>query len=505
MPAAPNLKPTDQLAVAEQNNSTNLTKSTEQVDTSYLNKVNQELYKRNLELAVRNKTLSLLRNLYEITTHIFSPEELTRKLTFEIRTSLNLELVSIFVVDNHDQCVKPIALSSSQATKAAFSEVEDKFSKLCIPVEHNDTVLAQVVNTKQRQEVTIFSKLFNPFLPEKKLSAIQRQVEIQTSLVFPLLISQQVIGLLVIAMDKSFDDLSLHEQEAIESLIDVVAVALDKANNYLELKLANTYLRELDEVKSEFMSVASHQLRTPLTGIIGYLSMILEGEYGKMEAEQAQVMNDVYLASQRLARMINVLLNVTRIEAGHFIMNFGEYNLIEIINTALNELKPVADKKNLALVFVQANSKPVKVMVDNDRVRDVFLNLIDNAIKYTAQGTITIQLLPEDNNKIHFFVTDTGMGIDTKEAHHLFEKFIRGSGIARIQPDGSGLGLYIAKKIVDGHSGQIWVESPGEDKGTTFHVELPVKQDKPQYHAEAERIFEGKSIQEGYAIQHSSK
>lgn len=269
--------------------------------------------------------------------------------------------------------------------------------------------------------------------------------------------------------------------------IDRATASLKQSN--LQLEDANAHLQELDRAKSEFMSIASHQLRTPLTGIIGYLSMIIEGDYGKVDAGQNKVINQVFDASKRLVRLVNMFLNVTRIEAGRFTLTFVELNFVDLVRSEIAELLPTANQKKLQLSLDPATEENIPVAVDADKIRDVILNLIDNAIKYTQEGTIVVKVEREGKNEVRFSVKDTGVGVDPNEAKELFHKFVRGSGIARIQPNGSGLGLYIVKKIVEGHGGKVWMESEGEGKGSTFIVVLPVEQAKEQFHAEPEAVF----------------
>jgi len=277
-----------------------------------------------------------------------------------------------------------------------------------------------------------------------------------------------------------------------EVLAPQLASALEKARLYQEakefghklqrevekattdLKSANVKLQELDNTKSEFMSIASHQLRTPLAGILGYLSMISAGDYGKTNPEQKPVIEDVLEATRRLIRIVNIFLNATRIEAGRFVMNYAKVPLEDVIEAIYKELKTTADAKDVKLVYKK--KKLGEVEVDMDKIKDVILNLTDNAIKYSPKGTVTITA-ELTKKTAHVMVKDSGVGIAPDEVDNLFEKFVRGSGIARVEPNGSGLGLFIAKKITEGHGGRIWAESEGEGKGSTFQFEIPLKAD----------------------------
>jgi signal transduction histidine kinase len=205
---------------------------------------------------------------------------------------------------------------------------------------------------------------------------------------------------------------------------------------------------------------------------MGMRTLLIDGDFGEINPDQKPVINDLLEASQRLARIVNVFLNVTRIEAGRFVMNFSNTTPFDdIIESVYKELKPTAEKKKVELIY-EKTPLP-KAEVDTDKIKDVLLNLIDNAIKYTPEGSVAISATADDT-ELSIIVKDTGVGIPPAEAKNLFEKFVRGSGIAQVQPNGSGLGLFIAKRIVEGHAGKIWVESEGPNKGSTFHVTLPL-------------------------------
>ncbi|PIW36430.1 MAG: hypothetical protein COW24_05430 [Candidatus Kerfeldbacteria bacterium CG15_BIG_FIL_POST_REV_8_21_14_020_45_12] len=447
------------------------------VSDGHLQKINEELYKRNFELAVKNKTLGLLRTLYEISTGTLEPEELSRQLTHEIRDALGLSVVSIFAVDIDGLYLYPIGLSVSNEIRESFSKIEDDFSLLHLQLAEDPitNLVVKVVRTGQANRDTNLSDLFIPYLNQKEVDKVRKEAGLQSFVVFPLIISGRPIGALVLSLDKKYSDLNSFTRESIESLVNVVAVAVDRAFIYVKLKFANSHLQELDKAKSEFMSIASHQLRTPLAGIMGYLSMIDAGDYGKTNPEQAPIIHDVLDATQRLIRMVNVFLNVTRIEAGRFVMNFTKVSFNTMIEDVYKVLKPTADKKGVKLTFKSIKTLP-EVEVDADKIKDVILNFTDNAIKYSPEGKV--EVWGEATKKtVIFHCKDTGVGIAKTEVDNLFAKFVRGSGIAQVDPSGSGLGLFIAKKVTEGHGGRVWAESPGEGKGSTFSFEIPIKAD----------------------------
>jgi len=242
-----------------------------------------------------------------------------------------------------------------------------------------------------------------------------------------------------------------------------------------ELTVANSRLRELDRMKSEFVSVASHQLRTPLTATKGYISMILEGSYGDLSDNVRVALNKVYASNERLVRIVNDLLDLSRIESGKFEYTFSKISLPNLLESAVRELNISAEIKNLRILWkIPANPERFTVSADEEKLRQTFLNLLDNAIKYTLKGHIEIKIVEDSRpGYIRISIKDTGIGISPDEQKKLFEQFVRGKGGSHVSASGSGIGLYIAKKIVDDHHGHIWAESEGPGKGSTFIVTLP--------------------------------
>ncbi len=241
----------------------------------------------------------------------------------------------------------------------------------------------------------------------------------------------------------------------------------------LELETANERLKVLDKQKSEFVSIASHQLRSPLTAIKGYSSMLLEGSFGKLSGKTKGAVNIIMESSVHLVNIIEDLLNITRIELGGMKYEFGPVDLKKIVQDLLAQLKPNADQKHLALLFSDDGSSQFFVRADQEKIRQVVMNLIDNATKYTEKGWVKVTLGKSSPKTIRLSVADTGIGITKELAGRLFEKFSRGTNSTKYHANSTGLGLYVAKEIVKAHDGQIWVESEGDGKGSVFQLELP--------------------------------
>lgn len=232
-------------------------------------------------------------------------------------------------------------------------------------------------------------------------------------------------------------------------------------------------VERLNKAKSEFLSIVSHQLRTPLTAVKGYISMIREGSYGRLTEKQKKPLENVFASNERLIKLVNDILNLSRLEAGRIEINLMPTSLEEIIKGIVTELRINADKKKLALKIVKPKENLPDIMIDGEKMRQVILNIIDNAIKYTKTGGITISF-EKTKSFIVVEITDTGMGMTEKEIRNLFQMFSRASAGNQMHTEGAGIGLYIAKEFIEMHNGKIWVVSEGKEKGTSFFISLPM-------------------------------
>lgn len=237
-----------------------------------------------------------------------------------------------------------------------------------------------------------------------------------------------------------------------------------------DLERVNERLRELDKLKSEFLSLATHQMRSPLTAIKGYASLILDGSYGKVKGETHEAVERIFQSAESMIAVVEQFLNVSRIEQGRMEYNFAETDVEDLVKDVVGELKPNADERGLELTF-SADEGSYHSEVDKDKLKQVFINLIDNGIKYTRDGLVEVSL-SKTGGKILFAVNDSGVGMDKEDIDKLFQKFSRAKTANEINVKGTGLGLYLAREIVNAHGGKIWGESKGEGKGSTFYVEL---------------------------------
>jgi len=233
-----------------------------------------------------------------------------------------------------------------------------------------------------------------------------------------------------------------------------------------KLRHANEKLKALDETKDDFISMASHQLRTPLTSIKGYISMVLEGDAGKLTHMEHEMLGQAFFSSQRMVYLIADLLNISRLKTGKFIIEPAKVNLAEVVEQELGQLEETAASRSLTLTYEKPKQFP-DLMLDETKTRQVIMNFVDNAIYYTpANGHVIVRLV-NNPTTVELRVEDDGIGVPKHEQPHLFTKFYRAGNARKARPDGTGLGLFMAKKVVIAQEGSLIFESQ-EDKGSTF-------------------------------------
>ena len=233
--------------------------------------------------------------------------------------------------------------------------------------------------------------------------------------------------------------------------------------------------KEVDRLKTEFVSIAAHQLRTPLSAIKWILRMLLDGDVGDLSKEQVEFLEKGYQSNERMITLINDLLNVARIEEGRFLYKLTFQSLEEIIEKVLASSEESIKKKKLKLVFIKPKSSLPKIEVDGEKISLVIQNLLYNAIRFNREkGKVTVTI-KYDKMNIEVMIEDTGIGIPSLQQNLIFAKFFRANNAMESETEGTGLGLFICKNIIEAHGGRIRFESK-ENQGTTFWFTLPIKQ-----------------------------
>jgi PAS domain S-box-containing protein len=229
--------------------------------------------------------------------------------------------------------------------------------------------------------------------------------------------------------------------------------------------------KRIERMKNEFVTISAHQLRTPLSAIQWSLERLLSGKPGKLTEEQKSVIERAFNDNKRMVNLINDLLNLVKIEEGKDVYNLSPQRLEKLVQSVIKYYQEKLERKEIKFQFQVLNKLP-KIRVDEEKIKFVIENLLDNAIKYTPIGgmvTISLELI---DKKIEFSVQDNGIGIPETQKESIFGKFFRASNAIKIETEGNGTGLFIAKNIIEAHQGEIWFKSE-ENKGTIFYFNLP--------------------------------
>lgn len=338
----------------------------------------------------------------------------------------------------------------------------------------------------------------NPSVKQGFLSAnivsseIRRlMVSHKTEIILPLVASECLVGYLCLGykMSTKFTSRDIY---VLKTIADELTIAIQNAlavqeirdlndslqqriaNATRELRASNAQLQRLDKAKDEFVGMASHQLRTPLTTVKGYLSMVMEGDAGEITSEQYRLLDEAFMSSERMVNLINDFLNVSRIQTGKFIIDKHPTDLVKLIEQEIDRLKPTAVSRKLEFVFKKPSNFPI-INLDESKIREVVMNFADNALYYSYEGAkIDVDLYIDEENQIIFKVRDTGIGVSADDQARLFTKFYRASNAKKQRPDGTGVGLFLAKKVICAHGGRIIFESV-EGSGSTFGFSLPIE------------------------------
>ena len=420
-------------------------------------------------------------------------DEATHKVVNIILTQLGYlkygyQVIVLTLLDQQKGVLKRIAISETEAAGKFLKASPIPFQNIEIPLTSNENLSVKAISDKQIKVTDKVADVLYPALSRKWVEDFQKQLGIKTSIVFPVTAKEKVLGALIFSLNKERSLMKPEEWTILESFVGSVGIALDNALLFKSLKstteqlaFANTRLKELDKLKDDFVSVASHELRTPMTAIKSYLWMALYKSPQPLDSKVREYITIAFNSTERLIRLVQDMLTVSRIEGKRLIFDLQRMDLIPLCEQVYNELKIKADEKHITLTF-ERNEIPYMVTVDKGRILEVLENLVGNALKFTPEGgKISISLRKVDG-MVETRISDTGPGISKKDIALLFQKFSRLNQTDSITT-GTGLGLYIAKQVITLHNGKIWVESE-VGHGSTFIFTLPESKVKNEEHHE---------------------
>jgi len=373
-----------------------------------------------------------------------------------------------------DEQVKERTKELEDSRKALMNILEDVQEAQKTAEEEKNKTLAVINN---------FADGLLVFDEEDKLSLINSQAEIFLEIEAKEVINKSFLELSNFPRIQPLAKLLMKKNKEIfrkelilkkDLILEVSTVSIERLGILVILHDV-TREKNIERMKSDFVSLSAHQLRTPLSGIKWSLNMILKGDFGKITKEQKDILEKAYFTNERMVALIGGLLDVTKIEEGRFLYKLTKENIVKIIERVIDFLERIVQKQKIKIEFSTEEDIP-KVKIDKEKISFCIQNLIENAITYSnLQEKVTILLkYDKTKNQIFFSVKDTGIGIPEEEQKKIFTKFFRGTLAIKKEPMGSGLGLFVTKNIIEAHQGKIWFESE-EGKGSTFYFTLPIK------------------------------
>lgn len=437
------------------------------------------------ELENRYKTLLSFHRIYQLILENLDFDAMIQRIADIIPNELKFATGVLAILDEEKGTLKRIAASQTKQAKEAIKFINTgiiPFEKIEISVSDPNNIMARAIREKKLFISTDSYDVLGPVLSREETKRVQEIMGIKTTLVYPIFIKSYPIGVFIASTTKQYPKISSYELEVMNSFVNLIGLALQDAKLFTSLKnttsrleLVNKKLHELDQLKDDFVSIASHELRTPMTAIRSYAWMALHRAGVPLSSSLERYLVRVLMSTERLINMVNDMLNISRIESGRIEINPEPVDVISLAKDIVDEVYfSKSREKNIQFAILE---KPTpKVFADPEKLRQVFLNLVGNSLKFTpAGGRITFDFF-SDGKVVEISVTDTGVGIPKEDLSKLFHKFSRldNSYTAAATSGGTGLGLYISKNLVELMHGRIWATSEGLNKGTTVKVALPV-------------------------------
>ncbi|MBI1862808.1 hypothetical protein HYS00_01670 [Candidatus Microgenomates bacterium] len=399
--------------------------------------INTDIYKKNAQLAEVNRLLTLLRSIDEIVlSSVTDIKQNAQQVTRLVVTATGVVAIGVLLFDDEKENLKSLAFSVLGEIAFTQLPIGQLLDTISVPITDSNNLMIQSVMDRSNKITTQLHDLIPAEIFESLLHHPEA-ISIKTCDVHPLIVRNEVIGVMVVMHNELPDDISSFKKDLMVRLSGVIGIALDNGLLYHGVQKANQRLKELDRLKDDFVSVASHELRTPMTAIRSYLWMAIKGRGGELTEKQKYYLGRAYTSTVRLINLVNDMLNISRIESGRISVNIQKVELVDLVESVLTEFKARADELGLTITLKKRTLPPV--------------------------------------------LADTGTGISEQDQQHLFQKFgFIGTSykVNKSDSQGTGLGLYISKSIVDIHKGTLTVYSEGMGKGSAFSFSLKIYNDQ---------------------------
>lgn len=443
-------------------------------------KLKMEVSRATAALAERNRRLQVLRRLDMIMMNTLDLYEMSQKIVDTVSWEMGYEGAMLCLLEDDGLTLSPYAVSDTPNLRAVLSMLPTNIRNYRLDTaKEKDNPMSRALSTRKPIPAELFSEMFKNLLDSERALSLQKISRIKHFVIYPLSSKGKALGVVVFGLSGKFENLEPTEKELLTSYMDVTGIAVENAQLYYqtrkskeELEKAYERLKELDRMKDEFISITSHELRTPMSSIKGYLWM-LRNKGGKLTESQQRYIEKAQRGSERMINLINDTLNISRIEQGRTEFKTAPFAIGPVISEVAEGFKLRVSEKNLYLKL-ELSENEFEVFADSDKVREIIGNLLENAVKFTEVGGITISV-KRVGNFVKTTIGDTGKGIPPEDLPKLFLKFgrLEHSFATIAESSGTGLGLYICKLLSEKMGGSVGVTSK-QGKGSEFYFTLPI-------------------------------
>jgi signal transduction histidine kinase len=453
------------------------------------NEAMENIRKTNMMLAERNKDLNILLNTSNIVAQDLDLRRIAQDIVDIVPKKLKYlgyRAAIIFLWDAETDELYVYAISNSEIIHRLVRGAGISMKDFRETISGKDDLMIRSIRSKKTCVTGDVADIFKNFVDSEKLLMLKAVSRAKSVTSIPLMSSGQVMGSIVFSNDNDPQHITNRSKGIVHAFASYIGPLIENAKLYekaneqnielsrlnKDLKNTNRHLQELLEIKNDFLHVTSHQLRTPLTVIRGMVCMWLDGDFDNMSDKmRKEMLRRIFISTERLNNITNDMLDALELEGGLLRLEIKKVPVMDMVNEAITAVRSDFEKKNLYIRLKQDNDIS-DVDAEREYLTQAFVNILDNACIYTEKGGVEIGVKNVGRN-VEITISDTGIGIDANEMEQLFQKFYRGERAKVINASESGLGLFIARKILDEHKGHIEVKSEGAGKGATIMVSLP--------------------------------
>lgn len=441
----------------------------------------------NSRIPKKKESLQALWRLVQIMLSNLEFEDVSEKVVNSILDELGYlklgyKIIVLALANKSTGYLERFAISQTAEARKALVITPVPFREIKIPLNDLHNLSIKAMRDGKPYYTHDWYDILRPVYTPAQAKEVQETVGIKTSVVYPLFFKKNSTGTLIFSMDKDYEDVTEEEKDLLIGFVDLVGLTVQDSILYTilhsttsKLQEANNRLKELDELKDEFVSVTSHELRTPMTAIRSYAWMALHRSDMPLSKTMEKYIVRILISAERMINLVSDMLNISRIESGRIEINPEPLDLILLCRDILDEVYySKAMEKNIQFQLLEQQIP--KVFADPEKLRQVLLNIVGNALKFSPLGgKITIGFFT-DGKVVETYLKDQGPGISQEDMGKLFQKFGRldNSYTATATSGGTGLGLYISRSLIELMHGRIWAISEGVGKGATFTFALPV-------------------------------